>query len=166
MHHIRRALHLHLTMSKDTTSERLRTYSWPFSKAPHQKGSTLTFDHARKHHIERALHLNLTMLKSITSEGLSLPNWGFLVTDQVPPFSQRMASTLISDQVGHIPQSHQNGHAHIWSCKTTSYNHFRMALNPKLSFPSNWPSASILRMAFSHYIWSCRDQSYNHIRMA
>ena len=30
---------------------------------------------------------------------------------QTEAFSQKMASALISNQVGHIPQSHQNGHA-------------------------------------------------------
>ena len=102
-HRIEKDLHLYPTMFENTTSEGLSTYSRPCLKAPHQKGSALTFDHARKHCIERALHLHLTMLESIASKGLSVPDWGFLLTDQVPPFSQRMASALIFDQVGTNP---------------------------------------------------------------
>ena len=55
---------------------------------------------------------------------------------------------------------------HIWSCRNQSYSHIRMALSPRLSFPNNWPGASIPRMAFNSYMWSCRNQSYSHIRMA
>ena len=54
-HHIRKALHLHPTMFKNTASEGINTYSYPCSKAPHWKGSVLTFDHVRSHHVKRAL---------------------------------------------------------------------------------------------------------------
>ena len=107
------------------------------------------------------------MFKNTTSKGISVLDWGFLVTDQVPPFSQRMASALISDQVGTHPSiTSEWPCTHIWSCKTTSHSHIRMALSPKLSIPGNWPGASIPRMAFNTYIWSSRNQYYSHIKMA
>ena len=33
---------------------------------------------------------------------------------------------------------------HIWSCGNQSHSHIRMALNPRLSIPGNWPGDSIL----------------------
>ena len=58
---------------------------------------------------------------------------------------QRMATTFISDQVGTHPSiTSEWPCAHIWSYKTTSHNHIRMALSPRLIIPSNWPGASIL----------------------
>ena len=134
--HARKDLHLHLAM-------------WEHILQPCYKGFTLTSSHVGTH--------PATML-----EGLSTPGWGFLVTDQVPQFSQRMASTLISDQVGTHPSiTSEWPCTYIWSCGNTSLNHIRMALSPILSIPSNWPGASI-----QYYIWSCRNQSYSHIRMA
>ena len=134
-------------------SERPNTHIWPCVNKSHQNGSTLTSDHVRTHHIERDLHLHSTMCEHTASKGLSVPDWGFLVTDQVPPFSQRMASALISDQVGTHPSiTLEWSWTHIWSCKTTSHSHIRMALSPRLSIPGNWPSASIPRMEFNPYI--------------
>ena len=125
-HHIEKARHLHSTIFKSTASKGICTYIRPCSKTPHWKGSTLIFDHVRKHCIERALHLHSTMFKNIASEGLSVPDWGFLVTDQVPPFSQRMESTLISDQVGTHPSiTSEWPYTYIWSCETTSHSHIR-----------------------------------------
>ena len=161
------AQHLYPTMCEHIASEGLCSYIWPCLKTLHWKGSALIFDHVRKHRIKRALHLHLTMCKHTASKGLTVPDLGFLVTDQVPPLSQRMASTLISDQVGTHPSiTSEWPCTHIWSCKTTSHSHIRMALSPKLSIPSNWPGASIQRMAFSTYIWSCGNTSLNHTRMA
>ena len=78
----------------------------------------------------------------------------------------RIVTTLIYDQVGTYPSITSYWPCtYIWSCETTSHNHIKMALSPKLSIPRNWPSASIPRTAFSPYILSCRNQSYNHIRM-
>ena len=80
---------------------------------------------------------------------------------------QRMKTTLISDQVRTHPSiTSEWPCTHIWSCKTTYYNHIRKALSPRPSIPSNWPGTSIPRMAFSAYIWWCRNQSYSHIIMA
>ena len=73
--------------------------------------------------------------------------------------------------------------AHIWSCKTTSYNRIRKALRPRPSIPGNWPCTSIPRMVisltsdhvvtnltviskwFSTHIWDGRNQSSHHDRM-
>ena len=77
----------HAGTNPTITSEWLSTYIW----------------HARNqsyHHDRMAQHLHMTMegTNPLTmSEWLSVPNWGFLVTDQVPPFSHRMASALTSD---------------------------------------------------------------------
>ena len=138
-----------------------------------QKGPALTFDHARNQsniHVKKALHLHSTMRGTNPTymlKELSAPGWGFLVTNQMPPFSQRMASALISDQVGTHPSiTSEWPYTYIWSCENTSHSHIRMALSPRLSIPGNWPGASIQRMAFNTYIWSCRNQSYSHIRMA
>ena len=40
---------------------------------------------------------------TVTSEWPPVPDLDFLVTNQVPPFSQSIESTLISDQVGTNP---------------------------------------------------------------
>ena len=75
------------------------------------------------------------------------PRLSYLVTDQVPPFSKRMASALIYDQVGTHPSiTSEWPCAHIWSCKTTSYNRLRKALSPRPSIPGNTPRRSIPRM--------------------
>ena len=97
---------------QSSMSERPSTHIWPWEEPIQhscQKGYALTFDHARNQsniHVKRALHLHSTMRgtnPTYMSKGLSAPGWGFLVTNQVPPFSQRMASALISDQVGTNP---------------------------------------------------------------
>ena len=120
----RKAQHSHLIMREmnpEFMLERLCTYIWPCEEPiqhTRQKGSALTFDHARNQsniHVERALHLHLTMRgtnPAYMSKRLLAPGWGFLVTDQVPPFSQRMESKT-----------------YIWSCGNTSLNHIRMALH-------------------------------------
>ena len=51
------------------------------------------------------------------------PRLSYLVTDQVPPFSQRMAVSLTSDLL------------------------VKKALNPILMVSGNWPGASIQRVA-------------------
>ena len=61
-HSIRRDLHLHLTMFKNTASEGLCTYIRPCSKTLHWKGFALTFDHVWTHRIERALRPRLRIL--------------------------------------------------------------------------------------------------------
>ena len=138
------AQHLYPTMCEHTALEGLITYIRPCLKTPHRKDSASTFDYAQKHHIKRDLHLHSTMFENTASKGLSVPDWGFLVTNQVPPFSQRMASTLISNQVGTHPLiTLEWPCTHIWSYKTTSHSHIKMALSPRLSIPGNWPGASI-----------------------
>ena len=61
--HVRKALHLHLTMRgthPSFMSERLFTYIWPWEEHIHnscQKGSALTYDHGRNqsyHHVKKA----------------------------------------------------------------------------------------------------------------
>ena len=97
----------------------------------------------------------------------------------------RMATTLISDQVGTHPSiTSEWPCTHIWPCKTTSYNRLRKALSPIPSIPGNSPGSSIPRMAvaliYDHVgtnptvisEWlsthNCheRNQSSNHERMA
>ena len=98
---------------------------------------------------------------------------------------QRMATTLISNQVGtHTSITSEWPWTHIWSCDNTSHSHIKMALSPRLRFPGNWPGTSIQRMAIAlisdqvgthpsitsewpcTYIWSCETTSHSHIRMA
>ena len=129
MHHVRKALHLYLTMTGN-----------PFA-----------------YHVRKALHLHLTMIgNSFThhvKKALS-PRLKFLVTDQVPPFSQRMAFN-----------------AYIWSCENTSHSHLRMAQHSHLTmegtnpltmsewlYPYIWPWEG-------PYIWSCGNTSHSHMRM-
>ena len=114
--------HLYLTMRgthPTTLSKRPSTHIWPCEeRIQHtcKKGFALTFDHVRNQsnvHVKKALHLRSTMWgtnPTYMSKGLSGPGWGFLVTDQMPPFSQRMAFNT-----------------YIWSCGNTSLNHIRMA---------------------------------------
>ena len=97
----------------------------------------------------------------------------------------RMEITLISDQVGtHTSITSEWPCAHIWSCKTISYNRIRKALNPKLSIPGTSPGSSIPRMATTlisdlvgtnpsitsewpcAHIWSCKTTSYIYLRKA
>ena len=97
----------------------------------------------------------------------------------------RMATTLISDQVGTHPSiTLEWSCTHIWSCENTSHSHIRMALSPRLIFPGNWLGASIQRMAIAlisdqvgthpsitsewpcAHIWSCKTTSYNRLRNA
>ena len=137
-----------------------------------QNGPTLISDHVRTHPI-------------VISEWPSVPDWTFLVTDQVPPFSQRMGSTLISDQVGTNPSiTSEWPCTHIWSSENTSHSHIKTALSPRLSFPSNSPGSSIPRMEIalisdhvgtnptiiskwlSTHIWHGRNQSSHHDKMA
>ena len=139
---------------------------------PWWKGSTLTSTHVGMH--------PATMM-----DRLSILGWGFLVTDQVPPFSKRMVIALISDQVGKHPSiTSEWPCAHIWSCRNTSYSHIRMAISPRPSIPGNWLGTSIPRMSIalisnhvgtnpiviskwlSTYIWHGSNQSSHHDRMA
>ena len=62
----------------------------------------------------------------------------------------KMATTLISDQVGTHPLiTSEWPCTHIWSCESTSHSNIRMAPSPRLSFPGNWPGTSIQRMAIA-----------------
>ena len=113
--YVRKAQHWYLTMSWTNPAfmlERLCTYIWPCEEPIQhtcQKGFALIFSHARNQsniHVKRALHLHLTMRGTIPaymSKWLSTLGWWFLLTNQVPPFSQRMTSALISDHVGTHP---------------------------------------------------------------
>ena len=136
-HRIERALHLHSTMFENTALKGICTYIWPCSKTPHRNGSTLRFDHAWKYHIKRAL-----------SPRLRIPgNW--LGASIIP---ENGISPYIWSSGIHLSITSEWPCAHIWSCKTTSYSHIRMALSPRLSIPCDWTGASIPRMAFSPYI--------------
>ena len=169
------AQHLHLTSScrKGSAltsdlilSERICNYIWP-------------------HLVRKALHLHSTMLKNIASKGLLVLDWGFLVTDQVHPFSQRMASSLISDQVVTHPSITSKWPCtHIWSCKTTSYSHIKMAPSPILSYLvtdqlppfQEWhlvltsdhlgTNPIVTSKWLSTHIWHARNQSSHHDIMA
>ena len=96
----------------------------------------------------------------------------------------RMATTLISDQVGMHPSiTSEWPCTHIWSCENTSHSHIRTALSPRLSFPGTSSGRSIPRMAIalisnhlgtnpivilewiSTHIWHGRSQSSHYDRM-
>ena len=151
-HHIGRAQHLYLTMFENTTSKRLSTYIWPCSKAPHRKGSALTSNHAQKHHIERALIPRLRIPGN-------WPDASILPENGISPY--------IWSSVTHPSITSEFPCTHIWSCKTTSHSHIKMAFSPRLKFPGNWLGASILpENGISPYIWSSGNISLNHIRMS
>ena len=119
---------------------------------PWWKGSALTSTHAGTN--------PATMM-----ERLSNPGWGFLVTDQVPPFSQRMETTLIFDQVGTHPSvTSEWPCTHIWSCENTSHSHIKMALHLYLTMGETHPKTMSKKICI--YIWSCGNTSLSHIRMA
>ena len=96
-----------------------------------------------------------------------------------------MAIALISDQVETYPSlTLEWPCTYIWSCETTSHNHIKMALSPRLSILGNWPGTSIQRMEIAlisdhvgtnptvmlewlnTHIWHGRNQSSHHDRMA
>ena len=63
---------------------------------------------------------------------------------------KRMEIALISNQVGTHPSiTSEWPCAHIWSCKTISYNRIRKALSPRPSIPGTSPGRSIPRMEIS-----------------
>ena len=97
----------------------------------------------------------------------------------------RMATSLISDQVGTHPSiTLEWPCTHIRSCENTSHSHIRMALSPRPSIPGTSPGSSIPIMAISlisdhvgtnptvisewlsTHIWHGRNQSSHHDRMA
>ena len=150
---------LHLTMEGTSSSHHVRMAHPLHLTLTHQKVPALTSDLDSSKW--PSPYIWPSLVKMALSLRLRIPgNW--------PGASiQRMATTLISDQVGTYPSiSSEWPCTYIWSCETTSISHIRMALSPSLSIPCNWPSASIPRMTFSPYIWSYRDQSYSNIIMA
>ena len=121
----------------------------------------------------KSQHSDLTIGGTHPKSMSERPNthiWPHLVRKALhlhPTSSCQKGAAPTSDHVGTNPSVTSEWLCtHIWSCKTTSHSHIRMALGPRLIIPGNWPGASIPRMEFSSYIWSCRNQSYSHIRMA
>ena len=125
----------HLLSSVETLStynhQHGRTHLLPSVK----RHSTYNHQHGRTHLLPSVKRNNTYIwpwkeLNPLTmSKGHSVPDWGFLITDQVPPFSQIMETTLIFDQVGTHPSiTSEWPCTHIWSCENTSHSHIRMAL--------------------------------------
>ena len=80
----------------------------PWLKAPHRKGSALTIRPCMKHHIRKGMHSHLIMEELILPSHQNGPKLrlSYLVTDQVPPFSQRMAVALISNLLVRMANTH------------------------------------------------------------
>ena len=131
--------HLHLTLTHQKACPTLTSdHERNLIPLPCQNSPALTSDHGRN------------LILSPCQNGPALTS-NLLV---------RMAQYLYLSYSSEWPCTH------IWSCKTTSYSHIRMALSPRLSFPGNWLGTSILpKNGINPYIWSSGNQSLNHTRM-
>ena len=96
---------------------------WEHIPQSHQNGSALTYDH-------------VGIDPTVTSEWISALGWVFLVTDQVPPFSQRMAFSTYIWSCGNTSHNHIRIFMH-WSCGNTTHNHIRVSLHLHLTMWSS-----------------------------
>ena len=155
--HVRKALHLHLTMwvtNPTYMSKRICTYILPCKEPIQhtcskglctyictceepiqhacQKDSALTSAHGRNQsnmHVRRACtHIWSCRNQSYIHIRMApIPRLSYLVTDQVPPF-QEWNSVLISDHVGTNPTITSEWlSTHIWHGRNQYSHHDRMA---------------------------------------
>ena len=136
--HVRRALHLHLTMwgtHPATMLEGLYTYIWPWGEhipQPCQKGSPLASDHGgntSRNHVRKALHLHLTM------EGTHLATMSEGFCTYIWPCGEHIlqpcqkVSKLTYDHVGNTSRNHVRRASHLYpTMGGPTYHHVRKAL--------------------------------------
>ena len=83
------------------------------------------------------------------------PILSYLVTDQVPPFSWRMAVAIISDLVGNKSYTlARMACTHIWHGRNWILSPWQNGPQSQIELPSNRPGASTLSESSSFlYIW-------------